>query len=70
MAIAVKAAIAGVVGDKDHDAMWNTICDAIVQYIQTNAVVTGTVVVTSVSSVAAGFGVSGPGAGTLTGVIT
>lgn len=64
MSTAVKAAIAGA-GTKDFDTMWNTICNAIVAYIQANAVVTGAVTVTSVAGVTTGVGVSGPGTGTL-----
>jgi hypothetical protein len=43
---------------------------AIVAYIIANAIVTSNVVVTSVSGVTTGPGVSGPGTGTATGTIS
>lgn len=46
-------------------------CDALITHIQTLAVVSGPVVVASVSGVLPGGGASGPGAGTLAaGVIS
>lgn len=51
-------------------AMADAIGPTVVQYIQANALVTSTVVVTSVSGVQTGSGVSGPGVGTATGTIT
>jgi hypothetical protein len=45
------------------------LADAIISHIQTAAVVSSTVAVTSVSGVTTGVGVSGPGAGTATGTI-
>lgn len=64
MSSAVRAAIAGLTAEQktDHTIMWDTICEAIVTYIQTNAVVA--VTVESVSGVTTGIGVSGPGVGT------
>lgn len=63
LASAVKSAIQGIdEGDRDFDAVWTAIGDAIINYIKTNAVVN----VTSVAGVTAGGGVSGPGTGTLT----
>lgn len=63
LASAVKAAISGIPEDsRDHDAVWNAVGDALVAYIKTNA----QVVVTSVSGVTTGGGVSGPGTGTIT----
>lgn len=47
--------------ERDHDAVWNGIGDAIVAYIQANATVT----VISVSGVTTGAGVSGAGTGTI-----
>lgn len=50
------------VGDKtDRDALMEALADAIISHITTAGVVT----VTSVSGVTTGFGVSGPGAGTI-----
>ncbi len=75
LAAAVKADLASDGFIFDVGAM-NTkfidkLCAAIVTHIQTNALVAGPVVVTSVSGVTTGPGVSGPGAGTLTaGTIT
>ncbi len=49
----------------------DALCDALVLHIQTFAVVSGPVVVASVSGVTPGGGASGPGAGTLAaGVIS
>lgn len=62
LATAVKSAIAAIPNPKDHDAVWNAIGDAIVNYIIANAHVT--VAVTSVSGVTTGAGVSGAGTGT------
>lgn len=71
LASAIKTAIAEVPeGGRDFDAMWNAIATAIVTYIQTNAVVSSNVAVTSVSGVTTGAGVSGPGTGTATGTIS
>ena len=62
LAAAVKAAVAAIPeADRDHDAVWNAIGDAIVTYIQANA----NVVVASVSGETTGGGVSGPGTGTI-----
>ncbi len=62
LATLIKSAIAGIdEGDRDHDAVWNAIGDAIVSFIASNAVVT----VTSVAGVTPGIGVSGPGVGTV-----
>lgn len=63
LAAAVKAAVAAIPeADRDHDAVWDAVGDAIINYIKANAAV----VVTSVSGVTTGAGVSGPGTGTLT----
>lgn len=62
LAAAVKAAVASIPeADRDHDAVWNAVGDAIVTFIQSNAVVT----IASVSGVTTGPGVSGPGVGTI-----
>ena len=52
-----------------RDSFADAIASAVVNYIKTNAAVTSTVAVTSVSGVTTGPGVSGPGAGTATGTI-
>lgn len=46
----------------ESQAVWQAVCDAIVAHIVSNA----QVVVTSVSGVTTGPGVSGPGVGTIT----
>lgn len=61
LATFVKNAIAAIPEDsRDHDAVWNAIGDAIVTYIQTNAVVTGTAATVTV----------GVGTAPVTGVVT
>lgn len=63
LAAAVKAAVAAIPeANRDHDAVWDAVGDAIINYIKANA----QVIVTSVSGVTTGAGVSGPGTGTLT----
>ena len=54
----------------DLSKCWGKIATAIVTHIQTNAVISTNVAVTSVSGVTVGAGVSGPGAGTGTGTIS
>lgn len=62
LASQVKSAIQAIdPEDRDFDAVWNAIGDAIITFIQANATVT----VTSVSGVTTGAGVSGPGTGTI-----
>ncbi len=51
-------------------ALANAIGSIVVSYVTANAVVTSTVIVTSVSGVSTGPGVSGPGLGTASGTIT
>lgn len=65
----LKAAIKAVVNPPASfdDTQLNLICQAIVQYIQNNAVVSGSISVTSVSGVTTGLSASGPGTGTLSG---
>lgn len=65
LGLAIKAAVDTVVaggGPVDRDAMFKAMGHAIVEHVQAY----GQVVVTSVSGVTAGAGVSGPGAGTIT----
>lgn len=54
---------------KFAQALADAIGPTVVAFIQTNAVVTSTVVVTSVAGVTSGPSVSGPGTGTATGTI-
>ncbi len=54
---------------KDISKCWEKIASAIVTHIQTNAVISTNVAVTSVSLVQPGVGTSGPGTGTGTGTI-
>lgn len=64
LAAAVKAAVASIPeGERDHDAVWNAIGDAIVTFIKTNAqvAVTGT----ATGAVGGGAGVPVVGTGTL-----
>ena len=65
----VKAAIAGLsdAQKQDHDAIWGAICNAIVTYIQTNAVITTTVTGVATGAMAGGPGV--PVVGSATGTI-
>ena len=71
MSSAIKSAIQGLSEEtRDFDEMWDAIGDAIVTYIQSNAVVSTSVAVTSVSGVTTGVGASGPGTGTGSGTIT
>lgn len=56
-------------GSSQRTALWEAIAGAIIAHIQTNAVVSTTVAVTSVSGVTTGAGVSGPGAGTGSGTV-
>jgi hypothetical protein len=44
--------------------------EAIIEYIQSNAIVNSNVIVTSVTGVTTGPGISGPGTGTATGGIS
>jgi len=71
MASAVTAAIATLSDEdkSDHSKVWEKICGAIITHIQSNAVITTNVTVTSVSAVQPGAGVSGPGAGSGSGTI-
>ena len=63
LAAAVKAAVSAIPEeDRQYDAVWDAVGDAIINYIKANA----QVIVTSVSGVTTGPGVSGPGTGTLT----
>ena len=65
MKAAVKAAWESATGqtmNSHAEVAWQAVCDAIVDYIQSEA----QVVVTSVSGVTVGAGVSGPGTGTVT----
>ena len=48
-----------------QSAMLTALCDAIAQALVTEITTNGTVVVTSVSGVTTGGGVSGPGTGTI-----
>lgn len=52
--------------DRNFDAVWEKIAEAIVTYIKANAVVTGPVTVVSVTGVTPGILTSGPGTGNLT----
>lgn len=52
------------------DAVWQAVCEGIIEHFVTNAQITSTVTVTSVTAVTPGVGVSGPGVGTATGTIT
>lgn len=75
LATAVKGTLSGqgfVFGVGEMNTKFiDALCAAIVAHIQANAVVAGPVVVTSVSAVQPGVGISGPGAGTLSaGTIT
>lgn len=56
-------------GDAQRTALWAAIGRAIVMHIQTNAIVTTTVTVASVTLVTPGTGASGPGAGSGTGTV-
>ena len=63
LASAVKSAIGTIPEDsRDHDAVWDAVGTAIINYIKANAVVN----VVSVSGVTTGAGVSGPGTGVIT----
>ncbi len=66
----MKSAIDGVSDKNDRQALFRALGAAIVAHIQTNAVVSSVVAVTSVSGVLSGGAISGPGAGTGTGTIT
>lgn len=62
---AVMASIQSATGNElpeIAETVWQAVCDAIVTYITTNAVVN----VASVSGVTVGAGVSGPGLGVIT----
>jgi hypothetical protein len=66
LASAIKSAITALdPASRSFDAVWNTVAQAIIDYIHTNAVVSGAVTVTSVSGVTAGAAASGPGTGTM-----
>jgi hypothetical protein len=64
LATAVKGdfVAAGMVLNQFNEAFIDSLCDRIVAHIQTNA----QVIVTSVSGVTTGVGISGPGTGTIT----
>jgi hypothetical protein len=70
---AIDGYIAGVADPKgdnlSRQEIFEALADAIIKHIQSNAVITTTVTVTSVSGVTPGGGVSGPGTGTGTGTI-
>jgi hypothetical protein len=55
--------------DLNRDTLFQEMGEAIVDYITTNAVISTSVTVTSVTGVTTGLGVSGPGTGTGTGTI-
>jgi hypothetical protein len=66
----IKTKLEAIFGAQHEDATWfngfcQSIADAVVDEIVTNAVVNGPVVVASVSGVTSGSGTSGPGAGTV-----
>lgn len=62
----------GLTGDTATEALvhWKVVCRALYAAIVTDAVVSTTVAVTSVSGVTAGGASSGPGAGTGTGALS
>ena len=77
LATAIKAAVVssmerqGVPAPASiDDQMWDEVASAIITEITTNALVSSTVTVTSVSAVTPGPGVSGPGVGTATGTVS
>lgn len=62
LATAVKAAVASIpLEDRDHDAVWNAIGDAIVTYIKANATVTVTGTASGVTVGGAAVPVTGSG---------
>lgn len=71
LATAVKATLTGegfVFGAGEMNTKFvDALCDALILHIQTFAIVSGPVVVASVSGVTPGPGASGPGIGTLSG---
>jgi hypothetical protein len=73
MIAATDAYIAGLADPKQDNysrqAMYEALADAIIKHIQSNALVSTTVTVASVSGVTPGAGVSGPGTGTGTGTV-
>lgn len=74
MIAAMDAYVAGIPDPKpdnyNRTEGFKALGNAIVDYIIANAVVSSNVIVTSVSGVTVGAGVSGPGAGTATGTIS
>mgnify|MGYP000063482536 CR=1 FL=1 len=73
LAAARKAKLEGQFGSPDDQALFDSWLlkdsEAIVEYIQGNAVVTSSVAVASVSGVTPGGGSSGSGTGTATGTV-